>query len=191
MLLSIGWSLACDWLAFDPLWVVPISTMPSITVTWWVSCCRLSDNPYLLTCKKKVKLSLCSTNSVLLHEGVWGSACIDPHFLDLGTSWRWVVRFTPLPLYPRGKSPRYPSDRRLGGPQSRSGRFGEEKILDPTGTRTATPQSSSQALDRLNYPGSYLLTCRKEIQCYRMCVYLALYDLMIKCILFHLCINFL
>jgi hypothetical protein len=31
---------------------------------------------------------------------------------------------------PPGKSPRYPLDRRLGGPQSRSGRFGEEKILD-------------------------------------------------------------
>jgi hypothetical protein len=27
-------------------------------------------------------------------------------------------------------------DRRLGGPQSQSGRLGEEKILDPTGTRT-------------------------------------------------------
>jgi hypothetical protein len=61
-----------------------------------------------------------------------GSGCIDPHFLDLGTSWRWVDKFTPRPLYPRGKNPRYPLDRRLGGPQSRSGRFGEEKIFDPT-----------------------------------------------------------
>jgi hypothetical protein len=26
-------------------------------------------------------------------------------FFDLGTSWKRVVRFTPLPLYPRGKSP--------------------------------------------------------------------------------------
>jgi hypothetical protein len=26
-----------------------------------------------------------------------GSVCIEPHFLDLGTSWRWVVSFTPLP----------------------------------------------------------------------------------------------
>jgi hypothetical protein len=34
-------------------------------------------------------------------------------------------------------------DRRLGGPQSRSGRSGEEKILEPTGTRTPTPRSSS------------------------------------------------
>jgi hypothetical protein len=28
-------------------------------------------------------------------------------------------------------------DRRLGGPQIRSGRLGEDKILDPTGTRTS------------------------------------------------------
>jgi hypothetical protein len=44
---------------------------------------------------------------------------------------------------PPGKGPRYPLDRRLGGPQSRSGRFGEQKIIDPTGTRTPTPRSSS------------------------------------------------
>jgi hypothetical protein len=47
--------------------------------------------------------------------------------LDLGTRWRWVVSFTRRPLYPRGKSPRYSLDRRLGGPQSRSERYGEEK----------------------------------------------------------------
>jgi hypothetical protein len=32
-----------------------------------------------------------------------------------------VVRFIPRPLYPQGKSPQYPLDRRLGGPQSQSG----------------------------------------------------------------------
>jgi len=32
-----------------------------------------------------------------------------------------------LPLYPQGKSPWYPLDRRLGGPQSCSGQGGEEK----------------------------------------------------------------
>jgi hypothetical protein len=77
----------------------------------------------------------------LRHEGVRGS--IDPHFLDLGTKWRWVVSFTPWPHYPRGKISRYPLDRRLDGPQSRSGRRGEEKILDHNGTRTPTPRSSS------------------------------------------------
>jgi hypothetical protein len=72
----------------------------------------------------------------------YGSGCIDPHFPDLGTSWRWVVSFTPRPFYHQGK-PRYLLDRRLGWPQSRSGRRGAEKIRDPTGTRTPTPRSSS------------------------------------------------
>jgi hypothetical protein len=35
--------------------------------------------------------------------------------LDLGTRWRWVVSFTPRPLFHRKKFPRYPLDRRLGG----------------------------------------------------------------------------
>jgi hypothetical protein len=34
----------------------------------------------------------------------------------------------PGPLYSRGKSTGYPLDRRLGGPQNRSGAHGEEKI---------------------------------------------------------------
>jgi Fe-S cluster biosynthesis and repair protein YggX len=51
--------------------------------------------------------------------------------LDLGASWRWVVSFTPWPLYPQKKSPCYPLDRRLGGLQSRSGRRGEEKNFQP------------------------------------------------------------
>jgi hypothetical protein len=36
----------------------------------------------------KIKLSLYLTNKALRHEGLWGSGCIDSHFLDLGTSWR-------------------------------------------------------------------------------------------------------
>jgi hypothetical protein len=42
-----------------------------------------------------------------------------------------VVSFTPRQLYPQGKNPWYPLDRRLGGPQSRSGRGGEEKNSKP------------------------------------------------------------
>jgi hypothetical protein len=34
-------------------------------------------------------------------------------------SWRWVVSFTPRPLYPRGKCPRYSLDSRLSEPQNR------------------------------------------------------------------------
>jgi hypothetical protein len=59
-----------------------------------------------------------------------------------------MVSFMPLPLYLRGKSPRYPLDRRLGGPQSRSVRRGEEKILDLIETLTPTPLSSSPVASR-------------------------------------------
>jgi hypothetical protein len=40
-----------------------------------------------------------------------------------------VVSFMPRALHSRGKSPRYPLDGRLGGPQNRSGRCGGEKNL--------------------------------------------------------------
>jgi hypothetical protein len=42
--------------------------------------------------------------------------------LDIGTRYMQVVSYTSRPLYPREKDPRYPLDRWLGGPQSRSGR---------------------------------------------------------------------
>jgi hypothetical protein len=43
--------------------------------------------------------------------------------LYFGAGWRWVVSFTPWSLYSRGKSARYPLDRRLGGLQNRPGRL--------------------------------------------------------------------
>jgi hypothetical protein len=51
-------------------------------------------------------LPLCLSSEAFRLEDVWGSGRIDLRFLDLGNSWRWVVRFTSLPLYPRGKSSR-------------------------------------------------------------------------------------
>jgi hypothetical protein len=90
-----------------------------------------------------------------------GIGCIDPHFLDLGTSWRWVVSFTPRPLYHWGNSPRYPLDRRLGGPQSQSGRREEGKILDPSGL---TRPARSQSQYRLRYPGSISYLLRMNIR---------------------------
>jgi hypothetical protein len=45
----------------------------------------------------------------------------------------------------------------LGGPQSRSGRYGEVKIFYPTETRTPTPHgrpARSHSLYRLSYPDS-------------------------------------
>jgi hypothetical protein len=66
---------------------------------------------------------------------------------DLGTRRFWVVRFMPLPLYPR-----YPLDSRLGGPQSRSGRCGEKKNHWLPGSHPGRP-ASTPSLYRLSYPG--------------------------------------
>jgi hypothetical protein len=64
-------------------------------------------------------------------KAYWGSGGITPRILDLGTRWRRVVSFMPLPLYLQGKSPWYPLERRLDGPQNRSGRGVEEKNSQP------------------------------------------------------------
>jgi hypothetical protein len=65
-------------------------------------------------------------------KACWGSGGIEPCILDLGARWRWVVSFTSRPLlYSQGNSPWYPLDRKLGGPQNRSGRGGEEKNSQP------------------------------------------------------------
>jgi hypothetical protein len=61
----------------------------------------------------KIKLSLCLTKHHAM-KTYWRSGCIAPRILDIGSRWRWVVSFTPRPLYPQGKSPWYPLDGRLG-----------------------------------------------------------------------------
>jgi hypothetical protein len=61
----------------------------------------------------------------------WASGGIAPRILELGTRCWSVTIFTLRPLYPQGKSPWNPSDRRLGGPQNLSGRGGEEKNSQP------------------------------------------------------------
>jgi hypothetical protein len=52
-------------------------------------------------------------------KAYWGSGVIAPYILR------------PRPLYPEWKIPWYPFYRRLGGPQNRSGRGGEEKNSQP------------------------------------------------------------
>jgi hypothetical protein len=47
----------------------------------------------------------------------------DVRVLNLVIRWKWVFSFTPRPLYLRGWSPQYLLYRRLGGPQSRFGRY--------------------------------------------------------------------
>jgi hypothetical protein len=68
---------------------------------------ELSTNNFMFVYVKKVKVkvSLCLINEALLHEDVWGRGCIDPCFLDLGTSWRRMDSFTPRLLYPWERAP--------------------------------------------------------------------------------------
>jgi hypothetical protein len=64
-------------------------------------------------------------------------------------------QLTSQTLYPQGKSPWYPLDRRLGGPQSRSGRGGEEKNSQPPpGIENPERPARSPTLYRLSYQGS-------------------------------------
>jgi bacterioferritin-associated ferredoxin len=85
-----------------------------------------------------------------------------------------VVSFTARPLYPQVKYCQYPLDRRLGGPQSWSGRGGEEKnthlppglepsIIQPIAQRFTTELSQLQAFT------VGLITvcaqCRREASC--------------------------
>jgi hypothetical protein len=67
-----------------------------------------------------------------------------------------VVSLTPRPLYPHGKSPWYQLDRRLGGPQSRSGRGGEEKNSQPVSQHYTTE------LSRLSSPNIIRVFIVKE-----------------------------
>jgi hypothetical protein len=59
-----------------------------------------------------------------------GNGCTDTRFLDLSTSWRRVVSFMPLPLYPQGKIPWYPLERMFSAAQRWSGQHGGVKILE-------------------------------------------------------------
>jgi hypothetical protein len=49
-----------------------------------------------------------------------GSGSKDPRLLNLATSWRCAISFTLRRFYSRGKSPRYPLDSMMGGPQESS-----------------------------------------------------------------------
>jgi hypothetical protein len=82
-----------------------------------------------------------------------------------------MVSFMPRPLYPRRKSPRYPLDRRVGGPRAVLDDVEKRKFsnlrrleLPPLGR-----PARSQSLYRLRYPGPYYyITKRIIIQEHRL-----------------------
>jgi hypothetical protein len=76
---------------------------------------------------------------------VWGSGGIAPPFLTSAVDGGEWSASRPGRFIARGRSPRYPLDRRLGGPQGQSGRCGEEKNLAVPGIE---PGPSSPSLYR-------------------------------------------
>jgi hypothetical protein len=59
---------------------------------------------------------------------MYGECRYSSNVLDLNTTWKGVLSITLLPLYPRENRPQCPFYMRLGGSQSRSTRYGIEKI---------------------------------------------------------------
>ena len=88
------------------------------------------------------------------HVGEWTYSWL---ILNFSTRWRWVVRFT---LW--GKSPRYPLNKGVGGPQSRCGESSDKrKISRPCreSNRDFSFRPVVQSLYRARYPD----TCRWEM----------------------------
>jgi hypothetical protein len=101
-------------------------------------------------------------------KAYWGSVGIASRIFDLGTKWRRVVSFTTRTLYPQGKSPWYPLDRRLGGPQSRSGHGVKEKnSKTPRGIDSRS--SSLPNFDSLRAVCAFSGRLRIKGECRSMC----------------------
>jgi hypothetical protein len=92
--------------------------------------------------------------SILCVQPVW--VLVESSLMLRPTVSRSNCQFHAPAALPPEKEPPV-SDRRLGGPQSRSGRHGEEKILDPTGTRNSDPSIVQPVASRsTDNPGSKL-----------------------------------
>jgi hypothetical protein len=75
----------------------------------------------------------------------WGIGGIASSILDLSTRWSWEVFFMLWLLYPQGKSPWYPLDRMLGGPESQPGcGGGNNNSQSLQGLKTPIIQSTAQ-----------------------------------------------
>jgi hypothetical protein len=80
--------------------VFPVCIFYLLHLVPWLSHCRLLDFSIVTILRKRGKsLSLCLSNKALRHEEVWGSGCINPRFLDLGTSWSGQL-YAPAALPP-------------------------------------------------------------------------------------------
>jgi hypothetical protein len=80
-------------------------------------------------------------DEALLHEDVWGSGGIASNILELGIRWRWVINFTPRPLYPEEWAP---GTHWIGGWVGPVWTLWRNKSLSPVGNRTPAVQLISR-----------------------------------------------
>jgi hypothetical protein len=83
-----------------------------------------------------LKVSLCLINETLFLENIWGNEGIAPSLLTSAVDGGEWSASRPGCFTPKEIALRYLLYRRLGGPQSRSGRYGEDKNIVPIGNRT-------------------------------------------------------
>jgi hypothetical protein len=109
---------------------------------------------------KKLKLYLWSVSWRYMEEWEYSST-----ILELDARWSWVVSFTPRPLYPRERRPRYPLDRTLNGLQSRSGRCGEENNFAMPGMEPGPSSSLAIAIpNELSRLLKLIVKCKKLLK---------------------------
>jgi hypothetical protein len=84
-----------------------------------------------------------------------GNGCIDPHFLDLSTSWRLVASFTPCHFTPGERDPGTHWTGCWMDPRAGLDEVEKRKFLTLPGLelRTLCPLARIQSLYRLRYPG--------------------------------------
>jgi hypothetical protein len=88
-------------------------------------------------------------------ENILGSGGIAPPFLISAQDGGEWSPSRPRHFTPRGRNPRYPLYRKVGGPQSRSGRCGVQKISCSCSESNPGRSARSLSLYQLGYPGSY------------------------------------
>jgi hypothetical protein len=85
---------------------------------------------------------------------------MDPHFPDLGTSWKQVVASCPCQFTPEERAPGTHSTGGWMGPSAGLDYVEKRKFLTLPGLefRPLRRPARSQSLYRLSYPGSYNVT---------------------------------
>jgi hypothetical protein len=117
-------------------------TLWTLLVTFCIVIIRCTDtfwSPYIMQKETAVPVHTLKAKT--------RSRFIYPFVFNLSTRQSWEVSFTFRPIYHRRKSRQYEMNRRIGGHDTRSGRFGKEKnLLSMPGFKLRIVQSVALSL---------------------------------------------